>query len=285
MTRHKKVQRTTRRRRATTVLTCRDYDLLSMVGLLRHVSTDQIARELFPNSDRARRRVRQLFDACFIDITLISSNQPNLVSLTRQGIAALVEERSALAGRINRPAPLRLQALRHHLLVSDTRLYAASLGKIRGAPLVGWSGPGGHLHTELGMPEIPLVPDGLAEFSAESSRIVIAIEADCGTEAMPMLEDKFLRYCHVADAGHVDALWFVADGGVRRLRGIAQRVADAGLSDWVRVLSVAHVNTRPVRELPPRGGDGRDEVPNTTTEDSAEERTVSRGFRTGRRHG
>jgi hypothetical protein len=134
-----KRSRTARTRRGLPPIGERDLDILTLVGLCRFLTTPQVARDLFPTEDRARRRLRQLFDAKLIAVTLTSSTQPNLISLTREGHEMLKAHRPELAARIRRTGLIRLGELERHLLLVDARLYAAAWGEAQAAPLIRWT--------------------------------------------------------------------------------------------------------------------------------------------------
>ena len=64
------------------VLTQRDIRIMMLIGLCRYCSTDHIKVEFFPDATicRCRRRLRQLYDAGYLQVTLTSSTKPNLYS-------------------------------------------------------------------------------------------------------------------------------------------------------------------------------------------------------------
>lgn len=258
MTRAHRLRRTTRGAARSFVLTERDLDVLAFIGT-GYVGTAQVAREFFPSTDRALRRLRLLFDAKLTTHTLVSSTHPTLVSLTKRGIAAVAARDAGLADSLRLAGPIRAAGVAHHLLTVDARCYAAALGTLRGAPLIEWSGAGGRLGRELGLDDLGLRPDGLARFAApDGEQPVIAVEVDRGTEALGVIEGKLSRAIPAADDGRLDALWIVVAAGNGR-RATLQHVVDrAGLGEWARVLDAAHLTARPVKELPARdGGDVR----------------------------
>ncbi len=238
---------------ALPVVTDRDRKLLRLIGEVGYVSTPQASRELFPSHDRLRRRVKGLTAAKLVSVTVTSSTEPRLLSLTRRGLALLVRKEPELEGKLRLPGPLRLAGVAHRLAVTDAHLYAKGLGQKRGAPLLSWSGPGGSLGAELGLDALGLRPDGLAEFKTPDGSVVIAVEVDRGTETLKVLERKLERYRPAAEDGRLDALWLVVDSGAGRLLTLAGVAERAELDEWVRVLPVDHLRQRPVRELPGRG--------------------------------
>lgn len=247
-------RRTVRGRKQSVVVTPRDLDLLELLGTCRYVSVPQVQRDLFGSADRTRHRLRQLYDAGLVNVTLLSSTQPNLVSLTRRGLAVLVEHRPAAGARIRLPGPLRLAGIEHHLGVVDARLYSAALGRILGTPLTRWSNSAGDLVRELGLVELRLAPDGIAEFAVGEQFVRVGIEVDRGTEVLAVVAKKLAAYAVVAERAVLDALWFVVTTGASRQAALRQLALEAGLAAWTRVLPLAHVLARPVRELPARGG-------------------------------
>ncbi len=264
-----KRNRTRRRQQGGLLVTERDRQILILTGLCGYLSTDQIAREFFPSVDRARQRIRQLYDANLINITLWSSTKPNLVSLASRGRREVLGFFPELATELKSSQPINQASIEHHLLICDCRLYCSALGTQRGSPLSRWSAVGGELGWELELEQVGLQPDALAEFGSPQGPVVVAVEADCGTEALPVLASKLERYAEVAEAGQVDALWLVAKAGKRRLANIWELVKEAGLDQWTRLMTHKHVVFRPVLELPagrPGRGTGR-KGPNTPLSD------------------
>jgi hypothetical protein len=259
MTRASKRQRGVRQQRRTLAISDRDLDILTLVGVCRHVTSEQLRREFFPSADRARRRLRRLFDAKLLAVTLVNSREPNILSLTHDGRALVLDRRPELGESVRLAGPLRLASCAHALACVDGRLYCAALAARRGAALSAWSNPGGALHLRLDLKRWHLAPDGIAEFTPPGAApVYVAVEVDRGTEDLSrVLQAKLLRYRSLAQAGTVDALWLILFGGERRRAGVASLVREVGLSEWVRVLGHADVTTRPVRELPPPVGEER----------------------------
>lgn len=237
--------------RAALVLTDRDLDALTLTGLCAYVSTNQIAREFFPTLDRARRRLRVLFDAGYVAVTLASSTLPNLVSLTRKGLSTVSEARGEVADRLRLAGTIRLAGVRHHLGVVDVRLYAAVLGAKRGAPLVRWSNGSSERFKAFGFDAARLSPDGLAEFQTPRGPVAVAVEVDLGTETLAVLSRKWKKYRRVAAAEAVDALWVYVDAGAARRAAVVETLAAEALTEWSRVLG-DEVVRRPIIELPAR---------------------------------
>lgn len=237
----------------------RDVDVLVLVGLCRYCTGPQIARDLYPSEDRCRRRARALFDAGFLRFTLLSSQAPNLVTLTGKGYKVLQAHRPEVAARIRPCGPVEVAGIPHHLAIVDARLYCAALGLQRAARLSEWSNAGGELGARLGLGRFHLEPDGLAGFATPGGVVYVAVEVDTGsTRVGTTLAEKLSRYQGVAAEGHVDALWIVVTAGAGRVQGVECLAERLGLADWTRVLPLAHVLARPVRELPVRTGAGRE---------------------------
>lgn len=175
------------------VPTERDFDdILAKTGLCRYLSADQIARDSFPSLDRARRRIRLLFDAGYLDVRLTTSTAPNLLSLTRQGLDLLLEERPELAGRVRLPGALRLSEVERHLAHVDARLFAAAWGAAVGMPLRRWITREEDVHQGFTWPD-GLDPDAVAEFDTRPQRFV-ALEVAVTPEARRGLERRCELY-------------------------------------------------------------------------------------------
>lgn len=243
--RRAKAQRLVRQaKRPVVALTERDIDLLTLIALVRYLSLTQAAREFFPSTDRARRRVRLLFDAGYLAITLTASTSPNLLSLTRSGLLAVFERvPSRLGKQLRLAGPIRLAGVKHRLAITDTRLFAAHLGIACGLPLIRWSQAGGELSRERGLDVLHLDPDGIAELTGNR---FIAAEIDCSTEALGVLRSKLSRYAQAATSRRLHGLWLVLLGGTERTENVRALVREAGLSGWALVLTHAQVLSRPV---------------------------------------
>src|SRR3989338_7001549 len=180
------------RRARPVVLTERDHQLLLVLGLVGYASTEQLCREFFPSLDRCRRRLRALFDARYIAITIAASTASNLISLTRLGQAALEVTLPEAAEGTRLAGAIRLAGVPHHLGVVDTRLYLAALCRAHGHELIAWSGPGSRRVEALGLEGVR--PDGLAEISGGGRLVRQALEYDRGHEPGKGLVAKLARY-------------------------------------------------------------------------------------------
>lgn len=239
-------------------LTPRDLAILRLVAACGYVSSDQIARTFFRSADRCRQRLRQLYDARLIEITIWDSRSPNLVSLSRRGRGELAHHDGGESDA-RLPGTLRLSAIPHHLALIEAKLYMAALGELRRSPLRRFEGGRGKLAQELGLPDLHVVPDALATFelAGGGDRAIIAIEVDCrATESKTTVATKVARYAAVARETVLDALWIAVAAGAERQRTLEGLVAAAGLDEWARVLLLSHMVARPVQELPERRAAG-----------------------------
>jgi len=244
--------RTVRSKRPPVALTDRDLDVLTLIGLARFATTDQVARDLFPSEDRARRRLRQLFDARLLAVTLTSSTSPNLVSLTAEGLDLLKGQRPELAKRVRRTGVIKLSEIERHLLLVDVRLYAAALGGLRGTPLARWTNDPATELQRLGSSTAGVVPAAIAEFAVELRAVRVAVELDARAPSIEPLGRRLARYPQLAALGTLDALWIATVGGKERERDLDRLLHEHRLSAWVRVIPRAQLVARPVRELPTR---------------------------------
>lgn len=233
------------------LLTERDTEILSLIGLCRYVSTEQVAREFFPSEDRARRRVRRLFDAHLIAITMIGSTRCNLISLTSSGRAVLEQSNPDIAKRAQLAGPIRLAGVQHHLAIVDARIYIAATGRAHGTELQRWSSGSDAAARAMSLEAFRLHPDGVAELSFSGGCFRVAVEVDCATEGTPVIASKLERYEQVFSAGIIHELWVVAFGGRRRCESVAQMVRRHRLHGRTRVLTPEHLKEKPTRAPPP----------------------------------
>ena len=242
-----------RARAPVVVQTRRDLDILTVVGLARYVTTEQIARDFFPSADRARHRVRALFDAGLVTVMVIDSARPNLVALTRRGLSAVLAEAPGLDGRVGLAGAVRLPAIAHHVAVVDARLFAAGLAAREGVPLR-FEGGAGALAAELGLPALRLEPDGVVAFGSGATRATVAVEIDLGSEGLKVLGAKFERYAAAFGSSALDVLWLVVKAGDGRLASLRAAVAASRIAERTTVIPHGHLLVRPAAGLPPSGG-------------------------------
>ncbi|MEQ1734986.1 MAG: hypothetical protein ABL886_00985, partial [Rhodoglobus sp.] len=126
--RRPKVARTVRSKRASKMLQERDHEVLTFLAVARFSEPRQIAMAIgIPSLDRARRVLRRLYDAGCITVTMTASTSPNLVSLSREGLDLVRQASPELAARV-RLTGIRLAEIERHILLLDTRLFAAAAG-------------------------------------------------------------------------------------------------------------------------------------------------------------
>lgn len=231
----------------------RDYEALGLIGTARYVTTEQITRTFFSSASRARRRIRRWYEAGIVNLHLTDSREPNLVTLTRRGLGELVHHDPDFDGRIHLPGPIRASGVRHHVLLTDARLYVAAL--VERDPTVTnfrWSNPGGELHRILALRDYHIDPDGVARIDRRDERLVLAVEADAGGhEPGKVWASKYARYAQPLATRLLDELWIAVDEGNGRRTSLARLARTAGLANRVRVLDRDHVTTRPVTPPPP----------------------------------
>ena len=237
------------------VVTKRDVEVLTLIGLCKFMTTAQVARAIFPSEDRCRRRLRRLFDAGLVAVTLGDSASPNLYSLTKQGVAAVADHDLAVVPRLRLAGSIRLSAAPHALAVVDVRLYLAALEEHGEGELLAWESGSSGLAREAGLVDCRVEPDALVELRLGEGVRRVAVEVDCGTETATVLGSKFSRYVGPLRAGDVDEIWFVVVAGVKRQAHIAALAESAGVGRSVRVFAHEHTLARPVLPLP-RGTSG-----------------------------
>lgn len=269
-------------KRPVVAITDRDHDLLVLIGLCRYLSLTQAAREFYPSEDRARRRVRLLYDAGVIAVTMLDSRRPNLLSLTRSGLAIVADRDPQIADRCKLAGPIRLAGVLHHLAIVDARTYLAALGRKRSTPLVRWANAGGDLARELKLNELHLEPDGIGEVLTPEGLIRLACEIDCSTQALStIVRGKLDRYRRCAETGRLDGLWIIGVGSQERREHLEQLVREMGLAGWARVLAHAYVLKRPLADLPPLDAGHGEEAARSqiTASPGVVERPVNQGLR------
>ena len=230
----------------------RDIEMFTLVGLTRYMDTNQLAREFFYNKslDACRKRLRKLYDAGYINITLAGSQTPNLISLTGKGLAVVKQNYPELGDRIRLPGSIRISGLRHHLACVDARLYIKNLCEKQGITFLRWANSNGDVGKDIGLNEFKLKPDGLAEIQTVSGMLVQAVEVDTGTESLKVVGNKLDRYAEAFSEGFLSELWFVVLYGKRRQSAIARQVMKRKLGHKVRIIEHEHIIARPVLKPP-----------------------------------
>ena len=234
------------------VLMKRDIEMFTLVGLTRYMDTNQLAREFFYNKslDACRKRLRKLYDAGYINITLAGSQQPNLISLTGKSLSIVKQKYPELANRIRLPGSLRIGGLRHHLATVDARLYIKNLCEKQGLSLLRWANSNGDVGRDIGLDKLRLKPDGLAEIQTPEGVLIQGVEVDTGTESLKVIGNKLYRYAEAFSEGFLSELWFVALFGKRRQGAIARQAMKRRLGDKVRIIEHEHIIARPVLKPP-----------------------------------
>ena len=227
-------------------ITARDADVMAAVAANNYMSAQQIARDAFPSEDRCRRRLRQLLDARYIAATLVSSQAPNLVSITRDGLAALAD-RGVDISAWRPPAPIRSSAVPHHLLGVDARMYAAGLIVEGLGRLATWEAGKGETARALGLCAAHIAPDFIAFVEIRGQSGVVVGELDCGHEGTALIE-KLHKYWRWLPHQQATRLWLIADGDDARVRQVCRMCA--GFEKWVRIMRPADLRRRPIVKTP-----------------------------------
>jgi hypothetical protein len=239
------------------VLTARDMDILTFTGLCGYISSEQVAREWFKSRDRARHRLRDLFQAGLVDLSIVCSTRPNLVSLTRLGTKTVAKVRPSVKARLKTTRAIPVAGLEHHLAIVDARFFAAALRLRTGWCLAAWGGGQGELASELGLPQFRLRPDAAFVLTNHTRTCICCLEVDCGTEGTPVLDSKIERYGDLLGHGGIQELWVVVTAGVGRQETLKKLIAKGGLGRWTRFLTPSSINARPVAGFPRKlGGRG-----------------------------
>lgn len=243
----KRAKRNTRAGKQAVVITSRDKELLFLVRECGYLSSEQVAKALFPSLDRCRRRLRQLFDAGYLKVTLLSSTQPNLISLTAKGLTLLKFLLSETASTIHPAGSIQLAAVPHHLARVETRLYLEALSRLERGRLLKWKTGNGVLAEELGFNRVHLAPDAIAELELGGDLIHLAIEIDCATEGEGVLKQKFSKYKELFNFSDVDELWVIAAASEQRKERLEELAGAVGIAEKTRVMTLEYIETRPVK--------------------------------------
>lgn len=249
------------------MLTERDMELLLFIGLSRYVSTEQLAREFFPSVDRAQKRLRRLLDAALVRVSVLGSAVSNIVSLTRNGMRVVEQQRPEARGRVGLAGAINVSHLAHHLGVVDARLYLVALAEAEGGRLVRFEGGRESLARELNLDEHGIVPDAIAEMIVGNETMLIAVEVDTGTEDGKEIGRKFGKYNAVLTAGAINEVWIAVAGGARRCEFIERIANDSDIGETTRVMPLEHIRTRPVLRPGPRAAGSQGASPDMQAED------------------
>jgi hypothetical protein len=219
----------------------RDFQLLTLVGLCRYVSSVQVARAFFAGSrTNGDRRLRKLYHASLVDISMTGSQRPNIVSLSRQGLDLLKERSPELARRCSRLTSIPLTGIEHHLGIVDVRLAVAKrCQEDSGWSLSHWENGRGERYRQLGLSRYRLQPDALFDLTCVDQEKVCALEVDLGTEPLSILADKLDgRYDLALADGVIDELWLAVEGGAARVGNVKQLIERLGLAHKSKTVSL-----------------------------------------------
>lgn len=232
----------TRQKKVVVQKTERDIQLLTLVGLCKYVSSIQVARTFFAhNRKNSDRRLRKLYHAGLIDLSITGSRLPNLVTLTRPGLALLKKKSPSVATRCSRLTSIPLSGVEHHLGIVDVRLATAKrCQETPGWQLLRWENGRGDLYRQLGLASYRLQPDALFEMLRWRSELVCALEVDLKTEPLSVLTDKLDgRYDRALKDRVIDQLWVALKGGVERKYHVQATARRLGIGAQVVVLALA----------------------------------------------
>lgn len=274
MTRRRRTVRDSANRLA---LTDRDREVLRLVGLAGVLSTDQIRRDLFPSIDRARFRLRKLYDVRLLNRFSYTSSKPDAYLLTQRGLRELEADGRAASISLLRRAP-SYSGEAHARLLGDVLLYLRALVRsTANAELLAWGrGRNAKVWSRSGLKGTGVVPDGMAVVASDGGEATLAIEADCATESVDTLSRK---WCAYSAASVVDELWVVAAGGARRLDAIQRSLGEFPLvRTRTRLFDAQLVRDRPVRQPPTLGGSRASEP--TSPERGRAERNNAHAYQT-----
>jgi len=233
----------------------RDYRLMLLVWLLGYASTPQIAIDLFPSVDRTTQRLRRLSLGGYLHSSTMGSRDPRLWQLTALGKRIVAERYPAHVERGRLPRAIPNQGAKHHLLLSDLRLYLSALRRTDPAlRAFTWSNAGGQHHQDLQLATWRLNPDAVVKMEhpgGQQARF-IGCEADRGTESMKVIRRKLRVYKQLIDEEHIlDGLWWivghVSNGNeTTRIGALTRQAHKAGIGHATRIFSRGHVLARPV---------------------------------------
>ena len=257
MTRAKKQTRLERDKKPTTVLiTPRDLDVMILLGLCGYLSLPQIARDLFPSLDRARYRLRQLFNAKYVQYHLVCSTRPNCISLAKKGKELVCSLYPDLRSRLKTAQAINLSSLEHHLLLCDGRLFAAAWAERQKWRLRSSQQACPPKDRIVNLAAYRLRPDAIAQLEEDGQVRVVAVEADTGTESLEVLQSKLERYQLVMADHQVQALWVLNGAGQQRHQGLERLAQEAGMDQRCMVLPRPLLTQRPMSSLPGRAALG-----------------------------
>jgi hypothetical protein len=219
-------RRDQRRPGVRVVLEPRDGALMRALARFRAARSADLARLFFAGKSRERgsQRLRQLFDAQFLDLRMGRLSEANIYSLGPRG-RQWAEERDIRVGRV--PAG----GLDHHLAtVKCWSGLAAALGASSDLRLLRFQ-PDWEVRADLGS-SLPVIPDALIEVAVGAEeRIRVALEVDLGTEFLKVFREKITRYVELRATSPELLSWpdftlvvVALAGGEQRHRNLAETV-------------------------------------------------------------
>ncbi|MEW5852421.1 MAG: replication-relaxation family protein [Myxococcota bacterium] len=171
------------------VLTERDLELLYAVGRMRAAITSQLC-VYFGDRSVASRRLRALFAAKLLHVTVPALNGENVYVLTKRGGDALLDAGFETADLHVGPPPSRDADLRHLLEINWVRVAVLRAVKRMGSATVTLFRADLDLRRALGVGRATILPDALVEVVVPAGPIRLVVEVDLGTETGRVLAAK-----------------------------------------------------------------------------------------------
>jgi hypothetical protein len=251
----KKLRGVPMRRKGGFLLTDRDVDALLLIGNTGYCTTAQVARDLFPNENRCRHRIRDWLDQGLVRVVVTDTAAPSLVALTPAGLAA-VQERQGPDSGARLYGSINVISSWHHCAIVDVRLHLVELARTSADfELHGIHGGRSAAAADAGLRAHALVPDALCDVSLRRfGDAWAAVEVDAGSERGPFLLAKLQRYAEwLREAGR--ELWLLGKrtSDVVRLNRLSE---EAGCTHAVRLVTSGYAAARPVLPLPEFGAAG-----------------------------
>jgi len=191
--RARRASRRERIRGRTARLRPRDVDVLNALLRMRALRTRDIARLFFGARSTARKRLRQLFDAGLVRVHVCSLAEETRYSVSPLGYRLLEQAYDSPPRYFAPPRVDARQASHHDLLVSYWT--ALAVGGRENAVALELFRPEWELRSAD--PHAELIPDALATLrssAAPDRPLVLAVEADTGTERAHVIQRKLERY-------------------------------------------------------------------------------------------
>ncbi len=237
---------------------------LRQVGEWGLASTPQVAAVSCASEKAARRALRALFDAGYVEpipiprcalaptgvgngAELLFGSAPGVYRATKSGLRLLRQLGVELTEReLPRFGPRNALFVAHELAVRDFRVWLELAARAAGFPVVRWA-DGGAAEIALGRTAPPKVarPDAWFALRVGERTLVGLAEADRGTEPLGKWKEKLASYAALyrggrlrEATGYANARVLVTAPGARRRDWIARTVAEhaaPGLADrfWV----------------------------------------------------